>query len=218
MGPTYLTVLVLLNFKWHLHENFIFCASNATVDDDHDMICIGQKWWEIGSAQFQDLENANLACHEFLLALKGEKDWGTLFCTVSFSKTGCPNKSLVRWRLWNFMTNLAWIPCIRGKRMWTNFFLSWKSWFPNLIFFIMMRNMDTKLIAMGKKHKKSHNSLYRLFAVSLSQKPILNIKEQFWESIKDNKMAVKMSVFFSVHIFKIWFQLITSNVLHSVWK
>lgn len=112
MGPTYLTVLVLLNFKWHLHENFIFCASNATVDDDHDMICIGQKWWEIGSAQFQDLENANLACHEFLLALKGEKDWGTLFCTVSFSKTGCPNKSLVRWRLWHFMTNLVWIPCI----------------------------------------------------------------------------------------------------------
>ena len=169
MGPTYLTVLVLLNFKWHLHENFIFCASNATVDDDHDMICIGQKWWEIGSAQFQDLENANLACHEFLLALKGEKDWGTLFCTVSFSKTGCPNKSLVSWGLWNFMTNLAWIPCIRGKRMWTNFFLSWKSWFPNLIFFIMMRNMDTKLIAMGKKHKKSHNSLYRLFAVFLSK-------------------------------------------------
>ena len=55
--------------------------------------------------------------------------------------------------------------------------------------------MDTKLIAMGKKHKKSHNSLYRLFAVFLSQKPILNIKEQFWESIKDNKMAVKTSVF-----------------------
>ena len=218
MGPTYLTVLVLLNFKWHLHENFIFCASNATVDDDHDMICIGQKWWEIGSAQFQDLENANLACHEFLLALKGEKDWGTLFCTVSFSKTGCPKKSLVSWGLWNFKTKLVWIPCIRGKRMWTNFFLSWKSWFPNLIFFIMMRNMDTELIAMGKNDKISHNSFYRLFFAVFTKSQFWNIKEQFWESIKDNKMAVKMSVFFSVHIFKIWFQLITSNVLHSVWK
>ena len=47
-GPTYLTVLVLLNFKRHLHENFIFCVKNFS-NATHDMICIGQKWWEIGS-------------------------------------------------------------------------------------------------------------------------------------------------------------------------
>ena len=76
-----------------------------------------------------------------------------------------------------------------------NFSFSWKSWFPNLIFFIMMRNMDTELIAMGKNDKISHNSFYRLFFAVFTKSQFWNIKEQFWESIKDNKMAVKTSVF-----------------------
>ena len=69
------------------------------------------------------------------------------------------------------------------------------SGFPNLIFFIMMRNMDTELIAMGKNDKISHNSFYRLFFAVFTKSQFWNIKEQFWESIKDNKMAVKTSVF-----------------------
>ena len=82
-----------------------------------------------------------------------------------------------------------------SRKTHVNFSFSWKSWFPNLIFFIMMRNMDTELIAMGKNDKISHNSFYRLFFAVFRKSQFWNIKEQFWESIKDNKMAVKTSVF-----------------------